>query len=87
MAEALLTMPVMAKRKPGRPKGRKPTYALYVRIRPSLGAAFDELLKRTRRTATAEVELMLEKFLADAGLWDAGTDRPIIPGQGPAPRS
>lgn len=53
----------------GRPKGRKPTYPLYVRITPALGAAFDQLLVKTRRTATAEVEIMLERILSEQGLW------------------
>jgi hypothetical protein len=66
-------MPDMAKkRKPGRPAtGRRPTYLVYARIDPALGAAFDQYLEKTRPkpTTTAAVELALERLLTEAGYW------------------
>lgn len=76
MVTACDTIPGMAKHMKGSggqrpaPKGnRKPAYLIYVRINPRLGAAFDELLARTRRTTTAEIEVILEKALESEGLW------------------
>ena len=67
------TIPVMAKkRKPGRPAtGRKPTYIVYARVSPALGAAFEQYLERTRPrpSTTSAIELALEKLLTEAGYW------------------
>lgn len=38
-------------------------------ISEDLMNAFDELRARTRRTVKAEVEVMMEKYLAEEGLW------------------
>jgi hypothetical protein len=46
MANSGVTMLGMAKKKPGRPPtGRKPTYTVYVRIDPAVGAALEEHIK------------------------------------------
>lgn len=76
MAVHSVTIPGMAKdkKKLNAPKNRKPAYLIYARIKPSLGAAFDELLKRTRRTITAELEVILEKHLSQEGLWSPAAD-------------
>lgn len=55
--------------KRGRPAGRKPTAVIYGRVAPELGAAFDELVRRTRRTVTAELTIALEEYLSRNGLW------------------
>lgn len=38
-------------------------------INPVLGALFDEQLKESRRTLTAEIEVALEHYLASLGKW------------------
>lgn len=63
-------------KKAGRPStGRKPTYLVYVRIRPSLGTALDAYIAATRPTPTqtAAVELALEEFLTKNGHWPLPT--------------
>lgn len=44
-------------------------YNFNIWISDELGAAFEQLLKKTRRTKTAEVELMIEEACGKAGLW------------------
>jgi hypothetical protein len=44
---------------------------LHVWLPAPLLAAFGELLKQTRRSKTAEVELMMEQYLERQGLWPA----------------
>jgi hypothetical protein len=68
----LLDMGKDKPKKPGRPQtGRKPTYILYARIKPSIGAALDAYIAATRPTPTqtSAVELALEEFLAKQGFW------------------
>lgn len=61
---------IMAKqKKPGRPKGRKETVSLQLRVPPALAAALDRLLTRTRRTRNQEAILALEKYLEAEGEW------------------
>jgi hypothetical protein len=57
--------------KPGRPKGRKPTYPLYARIKPSLGEAFDAYVEsiQPRTSTTAVIEMILEQYLHAQGVW------------------
>jgi hypothetical protein len=42
---------------------------LHVWLPKPLLAAFEELLKRTRRSKTVEVQVMMEEYLTKAGLW------------------
>lgn len=66
------TIPGMAKRgKPGRPKGRKPAYVIYVRVDPAIGAALDAYIDQTepRPSQTAAVELALKRLLTQAGFY------------------
>lgn len=59
-------------RKPGRPAtGRKPTYILYARIQPRLGAAFEAYIEATKPkpSQTAALELALEEFLTSRSFW------------------
>ncbi len=44
-------------------------YSLNVWVSDEHGAVFEELLRRSRRTKTAEVELMIEQIAGQAGLW------------------
>lgn len=73
-------MPTMAKKpakaesgkkaaRPGRPAGRTPTYTVFVRIPLPLGDAFEKMLAKTRRSATAELTIAMEEYLERAGLW------------------
>lgn len=68
----------MAKRKPPKPPPAAPDPApkqprrqkpLHVWLEPALREALDRLAKRNRRLLTTEVEIALEKHLADEGLW------------------
>ncbi len=78
MAKSGPTLPVMAnnKKKPGRPKGRKPTYALYARIKPALGKAFEAYIEsiQPRTSATAVIEMIVEQYLTSVGHWPPPTD-------------
>jgi hypothetical protein len=42
---------------------------LNVWISEDLMDAFDDLRARTRRTVKAEIEVMMEKYLGEEGLW------------------
>lgn len=44
-------------------------YNFNIWLSEELGSAFERLLKITRRTKTAEVELMIEEACGRAGLW------------------
>ncbi len=54
---------------PPAPKRVRVGYSINVWVGAEHGAAFEELLRRTRRTKTAELELMIEKVCGEAGLW------------------
>jgi hypothetical protein len=72
MANSGVTMLGMAKKKPGRPPtGRKPTYTVYVRIDPAVGAALEEHIKsiQPKTTETAVVELAIRFYLESVGMW------------------
>lgn len=60
-----------SKRKPGRPKGRKPSYTVYARVDPVLGQALEAYIDRTepRPSQTAVIELALKRLLKEAGFW------------------
>ncbi len=65
MAIRDVTILDMAKKKPpGRPKGRKPTYVVYARIKPEIGAQIEAFLDTTKPTTTLVglLELALEEF-------------------------
>jgi len=59
------------KGKSGRPKGRKPTYIIYVRVDPRIGAALEAYLDAAepRPSTTAVIELTLKRFLQEKGHW------------------
>jgi hypothetical protein len=64
-------MLVMEKRKPGRPKGRKPTYSLNARIKPAIGRALEQHVEtiQPETTVRAVVELALMEYLAKRKAW------------------
>lgn len=45
---------------------------LHIWLPKPLLAAFEELRKRTRRSKTVEIQVMLEKHLTKEGLWPVG---------------
>jgi hypothetical protein len=67
------TTPFMSsrKRKPGRPKGRQPTYTLYARVAPEVGAAFERYIEATepRPSDKAVIELAIKEFLRSRDFW------------------
>lgn len=62
-------MLVMAKKKPGRPPGRRPTIALQARIPEEMHQALGRLAEHTRRTRNTELVIALEKHLKAEGFW------------------
>ena len=61
----------MAKGNEPKPQGRRRSYTIFLRVRPELGAAFDEYLEslRPKPTSTAAFEVALEEFLQARGFW------------------
>jgi len=64
----MLLMPPKKQNKPGPKPGHPATQAGF-RLNSALMAALEVLCERNRRTKTAEIEMALEKHLAEAGLW------------------
>jgi len=65
------------KRKPGRPAtGRKETVAIFARVSPELGTAFEAYLdsQRPRPTTNAVIEILIEDFLTAQGFWPPTTE-------------
>jgi hypothetical protein len=50
---------------PGRPKGRKPTEAIYVRVAPSLAKRFNDLVEamRPKTSVTGVVTMLIEDWV------------------------
>lgn len=60
------------KRPKGRPKktdGKRIGKPINVWVSDSHRAAIDALMKRSRRTLTAEIEVLIEEAAKQAGLW------------------
>lgn len=57
-------------------KGRSPSYALFTRIPPELGAAFEAYVNslRPRPTATSVVQTFIEDGLKAAGFWPPASE-------------
>ena len=53
----------------GRPKGRKPSVSIQLRVPPELADQLEKLAARTRRTRNQEAILALEAHLEAADLW------------------
>ena len=62
--------------KRGRPRGRRPTRIIFVRVRPELADALDIYLEKTKPHAnkTAVVTLALERLFAERGLCSTTPD-------------
>lgn len=56
-------------------KDRRITPTFMVRLRRVYHEAITAATKRTRRTMTAEIEVALEKHLAEMGLWPPGGEK------------
>ena len=74
MANETVRIPRMAKKKPGKAgesQGRSPSYTLFTRIPPELGAALEAYVKslKPRPSITAAVETFLEECLTARGFW------------------
>jgi hypothetical protein len=74
-------MLLMAKKKKrGRPaSSAEKKSVLHVEIPADLKDALEALAKRNRRPMTSEVEIMMEKMLAEAGLWPPAPHEPTPP--------
>lgn len=63
-------MRIMAKKRPGRPKGvQAPKSVLHIEVPPVLKELMEVLAVRNHRKLTGEVIVALEKHLAEAHLW------------------
>lgn len=67
-------MPFMAKQKPRPDRHLKRTASF--RLNDAILRALDSLAERERRTKTVIIEMALEEYLAKAGLWPPGHDKP-----------
>ena len=56
------------------PKRVRVGYSVNVWVSAEHGAAFEALLKRSRRSKTAELEVMIETVCGPAGLWPPPTE-------------
>jgi len=65
-------------RKKKNPQSRAPNYALFARLPPGLGAAFDRYLEsqRPKPTANSAVVVAMEEFLQKRGFWPPPSDQP-----------
>jgi hypothetical protein len=52
-----------------KPKVNRSGVSLHVYIDPTLRKAVNNLLEKTRRSLTSEVEIALEKRLTEEGMW------------------
>ena len=59
----------MSTRKSGRPKSRKKTVAIQIRVLPEFAKAIETLAERNGHSRTLEICLQLEGSLQKAGLW------------------
>lgn len=64
-------MIVMAPRKPGpgRPRRPRQTEAIQIRVDPALARAIEALAERNHHSRTQEITLVLEEKLKEEGLW------------------
>lgn len=61
--------PIMAKKKPGRPKAEEARIAFQVRLPRPLNAAIEKLADRARRSKNVEIEIAIEEYCTRMGLW------------------
>ena len=71
VADKIWGMSKDKKPKRGRPPGRRPSTAVYVRLNPELADVFDRHVDslRPKTTTTGVVSMLIEDWLRQQGLW------------------